>query len=122
MRGVPTGPSRSVVYAKAGRFGSHKAQGAVGVPRSGDSDQDDESVSRWSAWRQPLLGLDHPVRSYLQDRTRPDLMTPGLVDTPLIGRELTYSVDDCLELNGGRRTIFQTYVQLRPVLRAPALR
>lgn len=105
----PDGAVAIMVYAKYGRFGVTLLQS---VFRDLGLDQDDESVAmvRLAA---SLLGPDHPVRSYF--KIAPDLTyDAGLVDTFLIGRELTYSVDDCLELIEGAGLVFQTWLLNSP--------
>lgn len=101
----PDGAVAIMVYAKYGRAGVTLLQS---VFRDLGLGQDEESVA---LVRQAtaLVGPDHPVRSYY--KIAPDLgYDAGLVDTFLIGRELTYSVDDCLELIEGAGLVFQTWL------------
>ena len=105
----PDGAVAIMVYAKYGRSGVTLLQS---VFRDLGLGQDEESVAmvRVAA---SLLGPDHPVRSYF--KIAPDLSyDAGLVDTFLIGRELTYSVDDCLELIDGAGLVFQTWLLKSP--------
>lgn len=105
----PDGAVAIMVYAKYGRFGVTLLQS---VFRDLDLGQDDESVAMVRL-ATSLLGPDHPVRSYFKIAN--DLSyDAGLVDTFLIGRELTYSVDDCLDLINGAGLVFQTWMLKSP--------
>ena len=105
----PDGAVAIMVYAKYGRFGVTLLQS---VFRDLGLGQDEESV-RMVRVATSKLGPDHPVRSYF--KIAPDLnYDAGLVDTFLIGRELTYSVDDCLELIDGAGLVFQTWLLNAP--------
>lgn len=105
----PDGAVAIMVYAKYGRSGVTLLQS---VFRDLGLGQDEESVAMVRL-ATSLLGPDHPVRSYF--KIAPDLTyDAGLVDTFLIGRELTYSVDDCLELIEGAGLVFQTWLMNSP--------
>jgi SAM-dependent methyltransferase len=105
----PDGAVAIMVYAKYGRFGVTLLQS---VFRDLGLGQDEDSVRMVRA-AVAKLGPDHPIRSYF--KIAPDLdYDAGLVDTFLIGRELTYSVDDCLELIDGAGLVFQTWLLNSP--------
>lgn len=105
----PDGAVAIMVYAKYGRFGVTLLQS---VFRDLGLGQDAESVAMVRL-ATSLLGPDHPVRSYF--KIAPDLSyDAGLVDTFLIGRELTYTVDDCLELIEEAGLVFQTWLLKSP--------
>lgn len=105
----PDGAVAIMVYAKYGRFGVTLLQS---VFRELGLRQDEESVQMVRD-AIALLGPTHPVQSYF--KIAPDLdYDAGLVDTFLIGRELTYSVDDCLELIERAGLVFQTWLLNAP--------
>lgn len=105
----PDGAVAIMVYAKYGRYGVTLLQS---VFRDIGLGQDEESI-RMVRMAAPLLGPDHPIRSYA--KLAPDLnYDAGLVDTFLIGREITYSVEDCLELIDGAGLVFQTWLTNAP--------
>lgn len=105
----PDGAVAIMVYAKYGRHGVTLLQS---VFRDLGLGQDEESV-RMVRLATSLLGPDHPVQSYF--RIAPDLdYDAGLVDTFLIGRELTYNVEDCLGLIEGAGLVFQTWLLNSP--------
>ena len=105
----PDGAVAIMVYAKYGRAGVTLLQS---VFRELGLGQDEDSV-RMVRLAMSSLGPDHPVRSYFKIAN--DLeYDAGLVDTFLIGRELTYSVDDCLELIEGAGLVFQTWLTNAP--------
>lgn len=98
-----------MVYSKYGRFGVTLLQS---VFRDLGLGQTEESVGMVRL-ATSLLGADHPARSYI--KIAPDLTyDAGLVDTFLIERELTYSVDECLELIEGAGLVFQTWLLNSP--------
>lgn len=98
-----------MVYSKYGRFGVTLLQS---VFRDLGLGQTEESVGMVRL-ATSLLGADHPALSYI--KIAPDLTyDAGLVDTFLIERELTYSVDECLELIEGAGLVFQTWLLNSP--------
>lgn len=110
----PDGAIAIMVYAQYGRFGVTLLQS---VFRDLGLGLDDESVATVRL-ATSLLGPDHPVRSYF--KIAPDLSyDAGLVDTFLIGRELTYSVDGCLELIEGAGLVFQAWLMNSPYYAHP---
>jgi len=105
----PDGAVAIMVYAEYGRFGVTLLQS---VFRDLGLGQDEDSV-RMVRSAVAKLGPDHPIRSYF--KIAPDLdYDAGLVDTFLIGRELTYNVDDCMELIKGAGLVFQTWLLKSP--------
>ncbi|MFM9034179.1 MAG: class I SAM-dependent methyltransferase [Mycobacterium sp.] len=105
----PDGAVAIMVYAKYGRHGVTLLQS---VFRDLGLGQDEESV-RMVRLATSMVGPDHPVRSYF--KIAPDLeYDAGVVDTFLIGRELTYNVEDCLGLIEGAGLVFQTWLLNSP--------
>ena len=105
----PDGAVAIMVYAKYGRLAVTLLQS---VFRDLGLGLDDESV-RTLRVAMTQLAPDHPIRSYLN--IAPDLnYDAGLVDTFLIGRELTYSADECMELITGAGLVFQTWMTNAP--------
>ncbi|MCW1959686.1 MAG: class I SAM-dependent methyltransferase [Mycobacterium sp.] len=105
----PDGVVATMVYAKYGRFAVTLLQSAF---RDLGLGLDDESVRVVRA-AMTQLAPDHPIRSYLH--IAPDLQTDaGLVDTFLIGRESTYSADECIELTERAGLVFQTWLMNAP--------
>jgi SAM-dependent methyltransferase len=82
-----------MLYAKTGRIGVELLQSAF---RELGLRQDDASV-RIVRELLSLLPTDHPIRSYYQVSTELQYDT-ALVDTFLIGRERSYTVDECVDL------------------------
>ena len=82
-----------MLYAKSGRIGVELLQSAC---RDLGLRQDDASV-RVVRDLLSLLPREHPIRSYFT--VAPELQyDTALVDTFLIGRERSYSVDECVDL------------------------
>jgi len=105
----PDGAVAIMVYAKYGRYGVTLLQS---VFRDLGLGQDEESVAMVRL-ATSLLGPQHPVQSYFQIANDLDY-DAGVVDTFLIGRELTYTVEDCLELIDGAGLVFQTWLLNSP--------
>jgi SAM-dependent methyltransferase len=105
----PDGAVAIMVYAKYGRHGVTLMQS---VFRDLGLGQDEESVAmvRLAITQ---LGPGHPIQSYFKIANDLDY-DAGLVDTFLIGRELTYTVEDCLELIDGAGLVFQTWLLNSP--------
>ena len=98
-----------MVYAKHGRNGVSLLQS---VFRDLGLGQDEESV-RMVRLALASLGPGHPVRSYFA--IAPDLThDTGLVDTFLIQRESTYTVDECLALVTDAGLVFQSWLLNAP--------
>ncbi len=105
----PDGVVATMVYAKHGRFAVTLLQS---VFRDLGLGLDDESV-RMVRGALTQLAPDHPIRSYFNRAT--DLhYDAGVVDTFLIGREFTYSTDECVELAEGAGLVFQTWLLNAP--------
>lgn len=105
----PDGAVAIMVYAKYGRHGVTLLQSVFRDLGLGLNDESVDMVRLAVS----LLGPDHPVRSYFKI-TNDLTYDAGLVDTFLIGRELTYNVDDCLELIKGAGLVFQTWMLKAP--------
>jgi SAM-dependent methyltransferase len=98
-----------MLYAKTGRTGVELLQSAfskLGLH------QDDASV-RVVRELLSLLPMDHPIRSYF--KVAPELQyDTALVDTFLIGRERSYSVDECVDLVTSAGLVFQGWFLKAP--------
>lgn len=98
-----------MLYAKTGRIGVELLQSAF---RELGLHQDDASV-RLVRELLSLLPMDHPIRSYL--KVAPELQyDTALVDTFLIGRERSYSVDECVDLVTSAGLVFQGWFLKAP--------
>jgi len=98
----PAGVAAIMLYARYGRVGVEIMQT---VFREMGLRQNEESLRLVRAgldWLEP----SHPVRPYLEDA--PDLgYDAGMVDTFLHGRDVSFTVGDCLELVEGAGLVFQ---------------
>jgi SAM-dependent methyltransferase len=98
-----------MLYAKTGRIGVELLQSAF---RDLGLHQDDASV-RLVRELLSLLPMDHPIRSYF--KVAPELQyDTALVDTFLIGRERSYSVDECVDLVTSAGLVFQGWFLKAP--------
>jgi SAM-dependent methyltransferase len=98
-----------MLYAKTGRIGVELLQSAF---RELGLHQDDASV-RMVREVLSLLPVDHPIRSYY--KVAPELQyDTALVDTFLIGRERSYSVDQCVDLVNTAGLVFQGWFLKTP--------
>ncbi|MFM8598037.1 MAG: class I SAM-dependent methyltransferase [Mycobacterium sp.] len=111
----PEGVAAIMLYARYGRIGVEMMQA---VFREMGLRQDEESlrlVRAGLAWLDP----SHPVRTYLDNA--PDLgFDAGLVDTFLHGRDVSFTVADCLDLVQRAGLVFQGWFQQTPY-HAPTL-
>jgi SAM-dependent methyltransferase len=91
-----------MLYAQHGRFGVYLLQS---VFRELGLRQDEASL-RMVKEAISLLPADHPIKSYMN--IAPDLgYDAGLVDTFLIGRDVGFTVEDCLNLVNSAGLAFQ---------------
>lgn len=91
-----------MLYAHHGRFGVYLLQS---VFRTLGLGQDERSLQMVRETLR-LLHPDHPLHSYL--KYAPDLDSDaGMVDTFLIGRDVGYTVEDCLDLVESAGLAFQ---------------
>jgi len=98
-----------MLYAKSGRIGVELLQSAFRELRLR---QDDASV-RVVRELLSLLPMEHPIRSYLTVASELQYDT-ALVDTFLIGRERSYTVDECVDLVGSAGLEFQGWFLKTP--------
>jgi SAM-dependent methyltransferase len=98
-----------MLYAKSGRIGVELLQSAF---RELELRQDDASV-RVVRELLSMLSPDHPIRSYLTVASELQYDT-ALVDTFLIGRERSYTVDECVDLVGSAGLEFQGWFLKTP--------
>jgi SAM-dependent methyltransferase len=98
-----------MLYAKSGRIGVELLQSAF---RELGLRQDDASV-RVVRELLSLLPMEHPIRSYLTVASELQYDT-ALVDTFLIGRERSYTVDECVDLVGSAGLEFQGWFLKTP--------
>jgi SAM-dependent methyltransferase len=98
-----------MLYAKSGRIGVELLQSAF---RELGLRQDDASV-RVVRELLALLPMEHPIRSYLTVASELQYDT-ALVDTFLIGRERSYTVDECVDLVGSAGLEFQGWFLKTP--------
>ena len=98
-----------MLYAKSGRIGVELLQSAF---RELGLRQDDASV-RVVRELLSMLSPDHPIRSYLTVASELQYDT-ALVDTFLIGRERSYTVDECVDLVGSAGLEFQGWFLKTP--------
>jgi hypothetical protein len=105
----PQGVVALMLYAKYGRIGVEILQS---VARDLGLEQNEESlviVKNMLA----ILPQNHPIQSYIS--IAPDLQyDAGLVDTFLHGRDLTYTVKDCIELVTSAGLVFQDMFMKSP--------
>jgi SAM-dependent methyltransferase len=98
----PDGATGLMLYAKYGRIGIELLQS---VFRDLGLGQNEESITLVRETLS-LLPADHPVQSYL--RMARNLQSDAvLVDTFLHGRELSFTVDDCINLVTSAGLVFQ---------------
>jgi hypothetical protein len=98
-----------MLYARYGRMGVEMLQS---VFRDIGLQQDEESL-RVIVEALPTLPADHPIRAYLA--IAPDLQSDaGVVDTFLHGRDLSYTVDDCLDMVASCGLVFQDWFLKAP--------
>jgi SAM-dependent methyltransferase len=94
-----------MLYAQHGRFGVYLLQS---VFRTLGLKQDDASLDMVKE-TVSLLPADHPFRSYAA--IAPDLADDaGLVDTFLIGRDVGFTVEDCVDLVDSAGLAFQGWL------------
>lgn len=106
---APDGVLALMLYARYGRMGVEMLQS---VFRDIGLQQDEESL-RVIVEALPTLPADHPIRAYLA--IAPDLHADaGVVDTFLHGRDLSYTVDDCLALVSSCGLVFQDWFLKAP--------
>jgi len=98
-----------MLYAKSGRIGVELLQSAF---RELELRQDDASV-RVVRELLSMLSMEHPIRSYLTVASELQYDT-ALVDTFLIGRERSYTVDECVDLVGSAGLEFQGWFLKTP--------
>ena len=98
-----------MLYAKTGRIGVELLQSAF---RTLGLRQDEASV-RVVRELLSLLSADHPIRSYFKVGSELQYDT-ALVDTFLIGRERSYSVDECVDLVTSAGLVFQGWFLKAP--------
>ncbi|MGV1005064.1 MAG: class I SAM-dependent methyltransferase [Candidatus Nanopelagicales bacterium] len=101
----PEGVAAMMLYARYGRIGVEIMQAAF---REMGLRQDDESL------RLVRAGLDcleptHPAKAYMANATDINY-DAGLVDTFLHGRDVSFTVQDCLELVDSAGLVFQDWV------------
>jgi SAM-dependent methyltransferase len=106
---APDGVLALMLYARYGRMGVEMLQSVfrdIGL-------QQDEASLRVITEAMGTLPADHPIRAYLA--IAPDLHSDaGVVDTFLHGRDLSYTVDDCLALVSSCGLVFQDWFLKAP--------
>ena len=107
---APDGVAAIMLYARYGRIGVEIMQAAF---REMGLRQDEESL------RMVRAGIDsldpsHPARTYLAVANDVDY-DAGLVDTFLHGRDISFTVADCLDLVEGAGLVFQDWFIKAPV-------
>jgi SAM-dependent methyltransferase len=106
----PEGVAAIMLYARYGRIGVEIMQS---VFRDLGLRQDEESLAIVRAGLDWLLP-SHPVRSYMSVAT--DIYyDAGMVDTFLHGRDVSFTVEDCLDLVEASGLVFQDWFYKTPV-------
>lgn len=111
----PDGVAAIMLYARYGRIGVEMMQGVfhdMGLRQDEDSLRLVRAGLNW-------LDASHPARTYAA--IAPDLSyDAGMVDTFLHGRDLSFTVQDCLDLVEGSGLVFADWVQ-KTALHPPTL-